>query len=237
MNAENDFWNRLSTYDALRRQTMEFFSETHLRLEQIEKCVLKCQESIADLYKYQKRLEILPRESEMLHESFLFALERAKDFIDYWKRNQIGSSAELDLMEKLLATGIDSRYSGKTTAIDVFAKVNDKIVLVQVKATNSDKRTITEEEIRDLLQDSVFFEKYPVMDITFISDRRFEHFFVPIEEIMANLKRKSISLSKSRLEKIINIDFSTFANRLKECSFPIMKFDKVQFESWIDKLE
>jgi|YelNatPaOPRAMG01_1025707.scaffolds.fasta_scaffold16050_7 Holliday junction resolvase len=239
MNVQDDFWDRLSTYETLQEKITEFCSEADLRIEKAQECILKCQETLRDLDNYLKRAEVLPREPETMQarEIMLFTLERAKDYLSYWRRNLLAGSAELDLMKKLLDVGIDSRYSGRTTAIDVFAKFNDKIVLIQVKSTNSEKRSITAQEIRDLLQDSLFFEKYPVIDIAFYYDQKFDHFFVPIEEIMANLMRKSISLSRNRVEKIMSLDFPSFEKRLKECDFPIMKFDKTQFESWINKLE
>jgi Holliday junction resolvase len=238
MNTESSFWNELSTYETLRRRRAEFLSEINFRIEKTGSCLQKCQERIAELDDYAKRAKIpyFEQERAELHDSVLYALERARDFTNYWKKNLAGDLAELNLMEKLLNAGIDSRYSGKTTAVDIFAKVKDKIVLIQVKATNASSRAISEEEIKDLLTDSIFLEKYPLVDIAFSDNTSFEHFFVPIEEIMANLKRRTISLSRSRLEKIVNIDFSNFEKRMKECSFPIMKFDKTQFESWIDKL-
>jgi len=178
MNAQDDFWNRLSTCETLRKKITEFCSEVDLRIEKVQECILKCQETLKDLDDYLKSAEVLPREPEIMQarELMLFTLERAKDSLSYWRRILFTGWAELDLMEKLLDVGIDSRYIGRTTAIDVFAKFEDKIVLIQVKSTSSEKRSITAQEIRDLLQDSLFFEKYPIIDIAFYYDQKFEHF-------------------------------------------------------------
>lgn len=140
-------------------------------------------------------------------------------------------------MEKLLENDIDTRYSGKTTAIDVFAKVNDKIILIQVKSTIRDRRVISREHIKDLLEDSVFFEKYPVFDMAFLKNGEIIHIFVPIEEIISHISKRSISLSISRLQNLLSYNFLEFVKRFKGCTFPILKYDENQFKSWLSKLD
>ena len=222
----------------LRNRKAEVVSEIDFHIERASGCIRKCQENLEELNEYLNVLICLVvEESAKFHDTVITALSRAQDFAKYWRNNIQGDLAELNLMEKLIDVKIDSRYTGKTTAVDLFAKFNEKIVLIQVKSTRDNNRVIAKEEIRYLLKDSLYFSKYPIIDMAFFNDNTFEHFFIPIEEIMSKLSQKSVSISRNRLGRFHNLDFDTFKRRMRRCSFPIMKFDQTQFESWIQSLE
>jgi len=163
-------------------------------------------------------------------------MTQAEDFTKYWRNKIQGSTAELDLMEKLIQFGIEPRYGGETTAVDVFAKTKEKLVLIQVKSTRDNSRVIERDDIISLLRDALYFATYPLFDIAFFTNEIPEHYFIPVEELVSRISQKTVSVSKNRIRKFNRLDFETFQKRMKECTFPIMRFDQSQFESWIDAL-
>ena len=212
---ENDFWSQLSTYEQLKETKARAIEGIDFHVEKTNSCLNKCKENIEELNYFLKSAN-LPQleESARLQDTVLHALSRAKDFTTYWRNNIQGDLAELNLMENLIKSQIDTRYSGKTTAIDLFARVQekDKMVLIQVKSTRDSNRKIEKQEVIDLLVDSLFFCRYPVIDVAFYADNAFEHFLIPIEEIIGKLKYNSISISRNRLSKFVNLDFDNFKN-------------------------
>jgi Holliday junction resolvase len=239
--ASNDvFWESLQTIEHLIQMKENAHKELNSKIENTDYCINNCLKNLHNLSdtlqsKQNEVLNIEPQTMKSLNE-YIFSLQRAKDFVDYTKKNIRSDDCEIDLMERLLKNGIDSRYTGKTTAVDLFAKFKDKQTLIQVKSTVKESRTVTQEEVRDLLMDSQFFVHYPLFDIAFYADNQFSHYIVPIEEIMSNLEKKSITLTQKRFEEILSYKFDEFIDLYKNCKFPVMKYSEKQIRSWIKKV-
>lgn len=240
MSSIEEFWDGLSSIEQLYELRKGIELQVDGKLERAEYCLENCLRNLYELSDTLKSGKLLRTdvEEEYMNEiySSLNSLERTRDFIDYNKKKAYSYQCEIDLMERLYKKEIESRYSGETTAIDVFAKKDKKIILIQVKSTIRKSRTITKEEIKDLLLDSIFFERYPVFDVAFWENGTFVHVIIPIEEIISKLEKKSISISMRRLKKLLSYSLEEFINRFSECDFPIVKYDENQFNSWLEKV-
>ena len=230
-----EIWNKFKTVESL----YELQSEVDQRLERTRICVTKCTQIVHELSSFfEERRLLAPETKEMLF-ALMKDLRRIDDFMKYKERVLAGYLAEIDLMKKLRKNRIDSRYTGEHTAIDVFAKSENKFILIQVKGTGTNSRAIGKEDLRDLLEDSLYFENYPALDFAFRFQNEYNHFIIPIEELMASIKGESVTISRSKIEKekIRCLPFDEFVQRFSSCEFPVMKFDKAQFESWLKKVE
>jgi len=228
-------WSRLRTVESLH----ELQSEVNQKLERTRECITKCTQIVNELSCFLEGRRLLVPETKEMFFALMQDLQRIDNFVKYREKVLAGYLAEIDLMKKLLQNGIDSRYTGEHTAIDVFAKSGSKIVLVQVKGTGTNSRTISKKELHDLLEDSIYFENYPVLDVAFESQDKYDHFMIPIEELMASIRGESITVSQSKIgkETIRCLKFDEFVSKFPKCDFPVMKYDRAQFESWIKKLE
>jgi len=228
-------WNKFRTLESLR----DLQSEVNQKLEQTKECITKCTQIVDELTSFFEERRLLVPETRQMFFTLMKDLQRIDDFVKYRERVLAGYLAEIDLIKKLEQNGIDSRYTGEHTAIDVFAKSGSKIILIQVKGTGTNSRTISKEELHDLLKDSLYFENYPVLDVAFKSQNEYDHFIIPIEELMASIRGESITVSQSKIERetIRCLKFDEFTQKFPACDFPVMKYDQTQFESWLKKLE
>ena len=124
-------------------------------------------------------------------------------------------------------------------ASDLTFRCDEKRIMVQDKATQKKSFQITSEDMRKLLSDSLALGHYPSICISFKADGKFDHYIIPVEEMMSLIKKKSVALGKSKLDAGMIRALSTeeFTDDLLNCKFPSMKIDKKQFKVWLNRLE
>jgi len=222
----------------------EIEKEIDIRLEKVDICVAKCIDTISDTFGYLEDKGFLTPNMAKMFNEYMSVMERTKNILKQREVRTLSYSAETDLGKKVfeLSEGkINPRWHGESiTSADLSLTCGDKVVLVQDKATASDAYSIERTDLINILSDSITYRWYPILATSFRGQSGFQHFIVPIEEILSLIKTKqSASISRARLEgqKINYLSLEQFIERFMDCTFPVMKFDEKQFVTWLKRLE
>jgi hypothetical protein len=81
---------------------------------------------------------------------------------------------------------------------------------------------VTSKDIRKLLSDSLALGHYPSICISFKADGKFNHYIIPVEEMMSLIKKKSVALGRNELDEgtIRSLSAQEFTDNLLNCEFP-----------------
>lgn len=125
------------------------------------------------------------------------------------------------------------------TAADLVFTHNEKRIMVQDKATSRTKYQVSNNDIRKILHDALLHGHYPALSISFEEKNTFTHYLVPIEEVMSLMKKESFTFTKEKLENgtIRKLTIQDFTDEILSCDFPYMRFNRMQLETWLQRLE
>jgi hypothetical protein len=210
-------------------------------------CVEKCSQTVRAVEysiaksgviledKYHQSIGLLPDYSLTIE-------KRVENILKVRRIRALSYDSENDLGEKvweLSAKKIEPRWHGESmTASDLFFSFNDKKIMIQDKATKGESFQVSSVDLTKLLSDSMAYGHYPALSISFENNKVFTHYIVPIEEIMSLISKKSVTFSKEKLRggTVRALSTEEFVNTMLDCSFPSMKFDRKQFEVWLNRL-
>ena len=222
----------------------EIEREIEKKFDKARTCIDHCFEIISDIEHVFIRTGLIPRE-EYLETLQLFkaSVREITNRLRYRHAVILSKRSETDLGEQVWNRSqqkIAPLWLGESaTAADLVFTHNEKRIMVQDKATSGTKYQVSNNDIRKILHDALLHGYYPTLSISFEEKNTFTHCLVPIEEVMSLMKKESFTFTKEKLENgtIRKLTIQDFTDEILSCDFPYMRFNKMQLETWLQRLE
>lgn len=203
-------------------------------------CIHNCRDRLT---KFQKKLE--PFEDTQLQDQILEfrqSIERVENILRVRENKGLSFDSETDLGKQVFEISnelIEPRWHGESyTSADITLKSDQNKILVEDKATRRDKYQIKKSDIKKILVDALHYEMYPCFSISFKKSLGFEHYFIPVEEVMSLLQKESVSISYDNIatSKINSLDINNFVKQTLTGMFPVMKYNEKQLSIWLERI-